>query len=62
MQRHREPLAAMVAAVAVFVGIAAPSLMLVVAVSLIAAGLAALVPGARAASQTSEHRGVQNPR
>ena len=61
MQRHREPFAAMVAAVAVFVGIVAPSLMLVVAVSLTAAGLGVLVLGARTARQTSERRGVQNP-
>ena len=62
MQRHREPLAASLAAAAVFVGIVAPSLMLIVAVSLATAGLAVIVLGARSADQAKVRRGMQNPR
>ena len=61
MQRHREPLAAVLAAVAVFLGIVAPALMLVLAVTLTCVGLAALAMGAGSGSRTAPRRGVQNP-
>ena len=60
MQRHREPLAAILAALAVFIGIIAPSLMLALAVSLAGAGLAVLAMSAR--GRTDDRRGMQNPR
>ena len=62
MQRHREPLAAIVAALAVFGGIVAPALMLVVAVSLAGAGLAVLALSVVGATRTEDRRGMQNPR
>jgi len=62
MQRHREPLAAIVAALAVFVGIVAPGLMLALAVSLAAAGLAVLATCADTTDRTSDRHHVQNPR
>jgi fumarate reductase subunit D len=61
MERHREPLAALLAAAAVFLGIVAPVLMLVLAVVLTCVGLAALVMGAGSGSRTVRRRGVQNP-
>ncbi|HEY8198568.1 MAG TPA: hypothetical protein VIF44_02265 [Candidatus Limnocylindrales bacterium] len=61
MERHREPLAAVLAAVAVFLGIVAPALMLVLAVTLTCIGLVALAMGAGSVSRTVRRWGVQNP-
>jgi hypothetical protein len=61
MQRHREPLAAILAALAVFVGIVAPVLMLAVAATLAGAGIAALVMSAATTDRTDDRRRVQNP-
>jgi hypothetical protein len=63
MQRHREPLAAVLAAIAIFVGIVAPSLTLILAVTLLAVGLAVLVLEAGAEDiGTAGRRSMQNPR
>jgi Flp pilus assembly protein TadB len=62
MERHREPLAALLAAVAVFVGIVAPSLMLILAVVLGGVSLAALALAFGRARQADDRRGMQNPR
>lgn len=62
MQRHREPLAAVLAALAVFVGIVAPSLVLVVAVSLATASIIVLALSAGTRSRTDDRRHVQNLR
>ena len=61
MERHREPLAAGLAALAVFLGIVAPALMLVLAITLTCIGLAALAMGAGPSRRTVRRRGVQNP-
>ncbi len=61
MERHREPLAAVLAAVAVFLGIVAPVLMLLLAVTLTCIGLVALAMGAGSGGRTVRRRGVQNP-
>jgi hypothetical protein len=61
MERHREPLAALLAAAAVFLGIVAPVLMLFLAVVLTCVGLAALAMGAGSGSRTVPRRRVQNP-
>jgi hypothetical protein len=60
MERHREPLAAVFAAMAVFLGIVAPALMLVLAVALTCLGLAALAMAAGSSSRTVRRRGAQN--
>jgi len=62
MQRPREPLAAVMAALAVFVGIVAPSLMLVLAVSLAGLCLTVLALSAATRSRTDDRHGMQNPR
>ena len=70
MKRHREPFAATLAALLVFAGILAPSVMLVVIATLVAAGLSVLVLGTRSAASApsaagagaGSRRGVQNPR
>ena len=62
MQRHREPLAALVAALVVFVGIVAPAVMLALAVLLAGTGLLVLRLGADASPRTPDRRRVQNPR
>ena len=61
-QRHREPLAALLAAVAVFVGIVAPSLMLILAVVVAGVSLAVLALAFGRAGQADDRPGVQNPR
>jgi len=61
MERHREPLAAVLAAVTVFLGIVAPALMLVLAVTLMCIGLLALAMCAGWGGRTVRRRGVQNP-
>ncbi len=62
MQRHREPLAAVLAAIAVFVGIVAPSLMLILAVTIAGVCLAVLGLAFGGDSQADDRRGMQNPR
>jgi hypothetical protein len=62
MQRHREPLAALLAALTVFVGIVAPSLMLIVALTLVALSVGVLALAVGRASQADDRRGMQNPR
>lgn len=62
MQRHREPLAATLAALAVFIGVVAPALMLIVALSLTAVGLAVLALGTGPGSRTDDRQRMQNPR
>jgi len=61
MERHREPLAAVLAAVAVFLGIVAPVLMLLLAVTLTCIGLFAMAMSAGWGGRTVRRRGVQNP-
>jgi hypothetical protein len=62
MQCHREPLAATLAALAVFIGIVAPALMLILALSLTAAGLAMLALADGPGSRTDDRQRMQNPR
>jgi hypothetical protein len=62
MQRHREPLAAIVAALAVFIGIVAPAVMLAFVVSLAAAGVGLIALSDRASHRTQGRQGMQNPR
>ncbi|MET1232894.1 MAG: hypothetical protein ABWY52_08610 [Candidatus Limnocylindrales bacterium] len=60
MHRHREPLAAFLAAIAIFVGIVAPSLMLILAVTLAGVCLAVLALAFGIRDQADERRGMQN--
>lgn len=62
MQRHREPLAAVLAALLVFVGIIAPALVLALAVTLAGFGLTVLAMEASAGRRTDDRRGMHNPR
>ena len=54
MERHREPLAAVVAALLVFAGIVAPALMLALAVTLAGVGLAVLTVSSTAGHRTDD--------
>ena len=62
MNRHREPLAATVAAAAIFVGIVAPAIMLVLAVMVVAICVGVLVFSASSDIGTDGRRSMQNPR